>query len=263
MTASSASTESAGPSVPCEMSVTSLPWSAAARVRALGSLGRVSERLLFLDDDSAADALTFAGRASRLVEDAVRLQAASGTVAMTAAPLAAHGLLDPTPTVLALRALRVDPELVCDIAVTASGLAADALDPRALTLPETGVSPAWAGVSPPRAGWSAAGEIPAATLASRAQWGIASVAETVPTDAGEDAVRAVRAAIWGAADESLQGLPLGVAFAAFAMGFIGGEEQARVFRAGPWTRLSLARGHVLSRGPARVGLTAVRETGRR
>ena len=74
-------------------------------------------------------------------------------------------------------------------------------------------------------------------------------------------MHAVRAAIWGAADEPLAGLPLGVAFAAFALGFIAGEEQAVVRRNGPWTRVSLARGHVLARGTVRSGLTAVRATG--
>ena len=77
----------------------------------------------------------------------------------------------------------------------------------------------------------------------------------------EDAVRAVRAAVWGAADEGLGGLPLGVAFAAFTLGFIVGEEDAIVRTSGSWTRVSLRRGHVIVRGPARMGMTAVRETG--
>ena len=119
----------------------------------------------------------------------------------------------------------------------------------------------WAGVSPPRAGWTDDGAIAAALLAERVQWGIAAVAEAVPKDAGDDAVHAVRAAIWGAADEPLAGLPLGVAFAAFALGFIASEEQAVVRRNGPWTRVSLARGHVLTRGTVRSGLTDVRATG--
>ena len=78
---------------------------------------------------------------------------------------------------------------------------------------------------------------------------------------GEDVVRAVRAEIWGNADDALDGLPLGVAFAAFALGFIGGDEQAAVRTAGPWMRVSLSRGHVLSRSTTRAGLTPVRMTG--
>lgn len=96
-------------------------------------------RVLFPDADAAADALTFAGRTARLGDGAVRLQGANGTLAMTSAPLAPRGLLDPTPTVLALRALPVDPELECDVVVEASALRASADDPRAVELPETAV----------------------------------------------------------------------------------------------------------------------------
>ncbi|GAB2508266.1 hypothetical protein GCM10027064_02100 [Microbacterium petrolearium] len=219
----------------------------------------MAPRLLLADADSARDALTFAGRAAQAGAEGVRLQGAGGVLAMTSAALAPHGLLDRTPTVLAMRVLAADPELECDL-VVAELAATD--DPTALALPETAIAPAWAGIAPPRAGWEARGEIAAATLASRAQWGIAAVAERLPQNPGEDAVRAVRGAVWGAPDEELGGLPLGVAFAAFAFGFVGGEERARVMAAGRWTRVTLRRGHVLSRGPAVSGMTQVRPTGR-
>lgn len=218
----------------------------------------MTARLVLADADSASDALTFSGRAAMAGAEGVRLQAAGGVLAMTSAALAPQGLLDRTPTVLAMRVLAADPELQCDLVV--SELRATD-DPVALELPDTALAPAWAGISPPRGGWSARDTIAAATLASRAQWGIAAVAERLPTDAGEDVVRAVRGSVWGSPDADLGGLPLGVAFAAFAFGFIGGEEQARVMTAGRWTRVTLRRGHVLTRGPAAVGLTAVRETG--
>lgn len=222
----------------------------------------MSERVVFPDPHAAADVLTFAGRASRLGDGALRLQAAGGTLAMTCAPLAPRGLLDTTPTVLAMRALPVDADLQCDIVVDASLLTVAPDDATALVLPVVGLSPAWAGVAPPRAGWTAAAGIPASTLASSAQWGIAAVAEALPSDPGEDAVRAVRAAVWGEPDAALSSLPRGAAFAAFGMGFIVGEEIARVLTSGPWTRITLDRGHVLVRGPVRMGLTPVRETGR-
>ncbi|WP_336631222.1 MULTISPECIES: hypothetical protein [unclassified Microbacterium] len=220
----------------------------------------MSHRLLFADAPSAADALTFARRAARLGDGAVRLKAEGGLLLMSAAPLAPRSLMESTPTIIGMRAVRVDPELVCDLVVPGSGLAV-ADDPSALELPETAVTATWAGVSAPRSGWSAVGTLSAATLAERAQWGIAAVAETAPTDAGEEALHAVRASIWGAADGPLDDLPLGTAFAAFALGFIGGEESAEVRTNGPWTRVSLARGHVLTRGTVRVGLTPVRATG--
>jgi len=221
----------------------------------------MSQRLIFPDAEAAADALTFASRTSRLGDSGVRLQAANGTLAMTSAPLAPRGLLDATPTVLALRALPVDPELVCDLVVEAPLLVAAPDDDRAVILPEVAVSPAWAGVAPPKGGWEAAGTLRAAVLAARAQFGIASVAEAMPADPGEDVVRTVRAAVWGAPDDQLAGLPLGAAFAAFALGFIVGEEDARLLTAGPWSRLTLTRGHILVRGPQRIGLGPVRATG--
>ena len=220
-----------------------------------------AQRLLFPDPDTARDALTFASRASRLAEDAVRLQAAGGVLSMTAAPLAPKGLMDATPTVLAMRALAVDPELVCDLVVMASALSVAPDDASALLLPETGLSPAWAGVSAPRSGWEARGVVAASTLAALGHRGIAAVAESVPTDSGEDIVRGVRAHVWGEHSEELAGLPLGVAFAALALGFVGGDEEARVYGSGAWTRVSLHRGHVLVRGPVRIGLTEVRGTG--
>lgn len=218
-------------------------------------------RLLFPDAPTAADALTFAQRAVRLGDGAVRLRATGGTLAVTSAPLAPESLLDATPTVLGMRLMRVDPELECDLVVDAASLAIAGDDPRAVVLPDTAVTAPWAGISPPRAGWEQAGQLAAATLAARAQWGIAAVAEAVPDAAGAEVVRAVRAEVWGRADDDLDGLPLGVAFAAFALGFIAGEETAAVRRLGPWTRLTLSRGHVLTRSTMRSGLTGVRSTG--
>ena len=219
-------------------------------------------RLLFSDPRGAVDVLTFAQRAARLGDGAVRLRAEGGLLALSCAPLAPQTLLDATPTVLGMRIVAVDPELVCDLVIEADGLAADDDDEHALRLPETAVSAPWAGIAPPRSGWEEAGTLSAAVLASRAQWGIADVAQRVPTTAGEDVVRALQADVWGPADPELSGLPRGVAFAAFALGFIVGEEQATVRRSGPWTRVTLARGHVLSRDTVRSGLTAVRSTGR-
>ena len=133
--------------------------------------------------------------------------------------------------------------------------------PISCSCPTIALAPSWAGVSPPRGGWvqiethRRVGARLARAVGDRA------VAESIPQNPGEDAVRAVRAAVWGAADDALGGLPLGVAFAAFTLGFIVGEEDAAVRTSGSWTRVSLRRGHIIVRGPARVGMTAVRETG--
>ncbi|MFT3799246.1 hypothetical protein [Microbacterium sp.] len=220
-------------------------------------------RLLFPDPATATDVVAFAGRAARIGDGAVRLRAQRGTLALTAALLSPQTLLEATPTVLGMRFARIDPELECDLTVDAAALAAAPDDARALVLPESAVAAPWAGIAPPRAGWVDGGGLAAAVLAARAQWGVAAVAHALPAGAGDEAVRAVRADVWGSSDADLLGLPRGVAFAAFALGFIGGEETASVRRSGPWTRVSLARGHVLTRAHVHSGLTAVRATGGR
>lgn len=217
------------------------------------------QRLVLADADTARDVLTFIGRSSQISDDGVRLQGAGGILAVTSAALAPQGLFDQTPTILAMRIVRADPELECDIVV--DELTAADEDDRMLQLPDTGRSPAWAGVAPPRGGWEHTGALESATVAQRAQWGISAVARGATPGAGEEAVRALRAAIWGEPDEDLAGLPRGMAFAAHAFGFISGDESVAVTRSGRWTRLGFARGHVLSRGPMVTGLTAVRGTG--
>lgn len=207
----------------------------------------------------ATDALTFARRAATLGDGAVRFTASDGLLTLTCAPLAPRGLLDSTPTILGMRVMRIDPELVCDLSVEGSSLRIDT--PGDLVLPETAVSPPWAGVTPGRDGWTADGSLSAATLATRAQWGIAAVASALPDNPGEDVVKTVRASVWSPADAELGGLPLGVAFAAFALGFIAGEESAHVFASDGWARISLTRGHILVRRPKRARLTDVRATG--
>lgn len=215
---------------------------------------------MLADRDTARDVLTFLGRARQVSDEGVRLQGNRGVLVLTAAALAPHGLFDRTPTVLAMRIVHADPELQCDIVV--DELAADD-DERMLVLPETGRSPAWAGVAPPRGGWQRTGSVAAATIAQRAQWGIAAVARGAAPGSGEEAVRALRAAIWGEADEELADLPRGVAFAAHAFGFIAGEEDVPITVSGRWSRLAFRRGHVLARGPVATGLTPVRGTGGR
>lgn len=215
--------------------------------------------LLFPTPAAATDLLTFAGRASRLGDGAVRLRASAGALVLTASVLAPRTLGEEVPTILGMRVLSVDPELLCDLVVEASALAA--AGPGQVALPEVAVSAPWAGVSPPRSGWEQAGEIDASVLAARAQWGMSAVARALPTGAGDEVVQAVRAEIWGAPDDALDGLPRGLAFAAFALGFIGGAERAAIRRSGVWTRMSLARGHVLVRSGAPRGLTPVRTTG--
>lgn len=214
--------------------------------------------LVFPDAETARDVLTFAERAVKAGTEGVRVTAHRGVAVVTVAVLASQGLLDPTPLVLGVRIAQIDPELECDLVVRElhRGSASNTL-----TLPETALAPAWAGVSPPRGGWVRTRQLPAALIANRAQWGISAVAHGSPTGSGEHAVQSLRTAVWGAPDDELDGLPRGVAFAAHALGFIQGEELAAVSESGRWKRVSLVRGHILTRGPALTGMTPVRTTG--
>ncbi|MFB8893091.1 MULTISPECIES: hypothetical protein [Microbacterium] len=221
----------------------------------------MSERLLFPQPEVARDVLTFAGRAARHGDGILRLRARAGVLALSCAPLAPRSLTDATPFVLALRTARVDPELECDLTIDAAALAPDGDDDRAVRLPDSGVAASWVGVSPPRSGWREAGSLDSAQVSLRAQWGIAAVARQLPAGAGDDVVHLVRSSIWGTPDEDLGGLPLGVAFAAVGLGFIAGAEHPTIRRTDVWTRVSFARGHVLTRGPVAMGLTPVRATG--
>ncbi|MBN9196816.1 MAG: hypothetical protein J0I44_12190, partial [Microbacterium sp.] len=126
----------------------------------------MSARLRFPDPLAAADLVTFAGRAALMGADGLRLHASAGTLAMTTAVLAPRGLLDANPTVLGMRILSVDPELVCDLVVEPTSLQTADDDARAVALPDTAIAPAWAGIAPPRGDWEPVGEIAASVLAA-------------------------------------------------------------------------------------------------
>lgn len=206
------------------------------------------QTLRFPDSEARDDFLTFTSRASRLSDPEVRLEASRGTLATWAPILVPRGLLDRTPTILALRALPVDPELVCDLIVAASSVVASTNDTTAAELPATALRATWAGVSAPRGGWTPVRTIDSADVAARAHEGMARVAEVVPADAGAEAVQRVRSAVWSEPVEAWSGLSLGAGFAAVALGFIVGSEQVHLLKSGAWARLSFARGHVLVRG---------------
>lgn len=241
-----------------------------------GSVEGMNARLVLSDPAAATDLLTFASRAAALDEPLVRLQAAEGVLIATAAALAPASLIDATPTVLGMRVSRVDPEVECDLVIAADELAAGT--DAEIVLPERGRRAAWAGISPPRGGWAPLEPVSIATLRDVAERGIAVVAREAVPGLGEDLVRRIRARVWGEGASELGGLPAGVAFAATALGFFGAAAtadpaadaaatpaaasgQARVWASGPWTRIALPGGHVLTRARTTAGLTAVRRTG--
>lgn len=212
------------------------------------------DRSLVLPDAGAVqDMRTYLGRADRVDRASVRLVAEGGVLAVYTAVLHPAGLLDETPTVLGLRTVAVERHLQLDAVVPIASLL-DRLErlpgngdgPIELALPTEVATVTWAGVAPPRSGWSPVDRTDAGRLAELARSGIVEVAENIPIDAGEALVRRVRSEVWGRPIDGLEFVPQGAAFAAQSLGFLGDPlEQVPVYGSGPWTRLSTERGHVL------------------
>ncbi|HKU09846.1 MAG TPA: hypothetical protein VJQ61_01255 [Sinomonas sp.] len=206
------------------------------------------------DPEAVADLRTFLTRA-RAIEPAgaVRLQAVGSVLAVYVCVLQPRALGDGTPTVLGMRAVALAQPAEVDATVPMSAVA-DRLARMGdggtlLDVPSSSVHVAWAAVSPPRGPWIPTREVAAAVLGNAAAAGMAEVAALVPDQPGAAMVSGARAAVWGRDVEGVAGLPAGAAFAAEALGFLGGGEAVSVFASGTWVRLSSARGHVLCRTP--------------
>jgi hypothetical protein len=215
------------------------------------------------------DLQTFLGRSARIDDGAVRLIGSGGVLAVYTCVLQPAGLLDRAPTVLGLRTFAAETQAPVDSVVPIRAL----LDRLArlegpatgspgqpvgvLVPPDTATAP-WAGISPPRSGWERLPEIGADALRTAARAGIDEVAAAVPTGIGEQIVTRVRAEVWGRPVAGAPDVVAGGAFAAYGLGFLGpdpepaaavddAEPAVAVLRAGSWTRLTTARGHVLVR----------------
>lgn len=206
-------------------------------------------RVELADDESLADLGTFASRARRLDDDgAVRLVVAGGVLAayVCVVPTTA---LDGAGLVLGLRTYAVRSPAALDVTVPLAAVLDRTHRGRrdgVLPVPPVTVSARWAGVSPPRGGWGDPVDVPAARLAEVARGGVAKVAEGAPEGSGASAVAALRRRVWSEPAEVAAGvtMPSGLAFAVDALGFGG---PARLFRSGPWWRLTGPGGHALAR----------------
>lgn len=209
--------------------------------------------LHLVDDRSAADLGTYLRRAGRADPDGgARMVVHGNVLAVYVCPLVGGG----GPTAMGLRTFALT-----------SGTAVDGLDvvvPIAalgdrLARPENGsavpVPPmsltglAWTGIAPPRSGWEPGGTVPGRELLEAADAGISEVAAGSPDAAGAPAVASLRARVWGRSLPGSPAVPAGAAFVAHALGFVVRDEEATLFTNGPWTRLSMIRGHVLARLP--------------
>lgn len=207
-------------------------------------------------DPAALDDLrTFLARAQRIEDGSVRLIADSGVLAVYTAVLYPVGLLDETPTVLGLRTLALTGGDALDVVVPIRSLLlrveraqeqAAGGGAVAVGLPMEVHTATWAAISPPRGGWRAVPSVDGALLGRVAREGIAEVAEAVPDAVGESIVRRVRAEVWAREIPGFEHIPTGAAFAADSLGFLR-DDEVRVYETGPWTRLTMHRGHVLVR----------------
>jgi hypothetical protein len=223
----------------------------------------MTSSFLLSDALDLGDLSVFLGRAERIEDGSVRLIASNGVLAAYVGVLYPAGILDRSPTVLALRTFALPRQERFDVVVPiramldrlarAGAEVADRAetDPVELSLPVESGTATWAGVSPPRSGWrpldALGGGIAGDVLERAARDGIDEVARVIPTGTGEQIVGRVRSEVWGRDVEGAPRLPTGAAFAAYSLGFLRAGEPALVYENGPWLRLSTSRGHVLVR----------------
>lgn len=236
--------------------------------------------LVLPDVAGLTDLQTFVGRAKQIEPaGAVRLAAHGLVLAIYASALHGGG----APTVLAMRVLALAEPSDVDVtvpvaaltdrfALTDRSLAPQRLNPQKLGAPirlalpsMTATGATWAGMVPPRTGWSVEGVLRVSDLRRAARTGIEEVAAGTPQIAGAAAVAKLRALVWGRPLGGHAELPAGTAFAAEAFGFLGSsrssggidadevfdqeadQDAVSLHRAGRWWRLSMTRGHVLAR----------------
>lgn len=232
-------------------------------------------QLTLADSGEAADLAAFLGRQLRWDRTAAaRLQVGAGVLAVFTQP-ARFGVLAVQPRRLragataeasagaagagdAGRAAGGAPATL-DVTVSAGELL-DGIDEgrQSVAVPAPVTGPAWAGLLPPRAGWTPLAEVPAD--AARAAAG-AVVAEFRRRTERLPEPERTRAALDGLAEEvwsrRLPGtpLPLRAVHAAHALGFLRGEGPFAVLHRGPWLRLRTPVGSVALRHAGAQGLS--------
>lgn len=215
-----------------------------------------TDLLRFADVESLQDLGTLVARA-RTLDDAgaIRLQAGGGVLAAWVCVLPGRGVLG-QGVVLGLRVMPLeDSRAQLDTTVPLAAIS-DRLawrertgDIRAeLPVPPAQAGAPWAALTPPRSGWEPAGSIASDDLVTAAREGIAEVAQGAPEGSGGHAVAALRERVWSRPlGEEPPAVPAGAGLAAYGLGFARPGERATLLQAGPWTRVTLEAGHVLTR----------------
>lgn len=216
------------------------------------------ESLVLTDHESVSDLHTYLARARTLGEAEARLQAAGDALAVYVPVLHPDTLGSDVPTILGLRIAKLEGHQADGVdAVYPLGALTDRLarmggDSVELRLPPAEAAASWAGVAPPRQGWSRLGEYDDDALRAVADEGMRAVAAAVPDHSGKPVVATVRGRIWSSPSGHAD-LPAGAAFAAELLGFLRPGGTSVLFENGRWRRLSSAGGHVLVRLAARLG----------
>lgn len=215
----------------------------------------MSAALRFADTHTVADFRTFTARARANDDSGMRLVAVGGVLAAYVCTLRPTVLGEAVPTVLGLRTMGLAEDAQVNVTVPLGSV----LDRLArmpegdvvFPVPTVTVTENWAGVLPPRSGWSAAGTVGSDAIEQVARDGITEVAETLPERPGAPLVSSARIAVWGRPMSGVPGaVPAGAAFGALSLGFLEAGADTTVFTNGRWSRLSTARGHVLVRAAA-------------
>lgn len=208
--------------------------------------------VFFHDQADLSDLAAFLTRAKKMdSEGAVKLRCFGDVLAVYVSPIYSGSLMGDGPTVLGLRTLKLalPAELDGTFEISAileriANLTSGNLE---LAMPPSQVRVAWSGVTPPRQGWEAVGELEQSQLTEWAKSGIAEVAIALPESVGSSIAAKIRLQIWGTAVDSELGLPGAAAFAMAGLGFMQKGEKIRVFASHNWLRLSSEHGHVLSK----------------
>ncbi|OUM39558.1 hypothetical protein [Arthrobacter sedimenti] len=214
-----------------------------------------SSSLRFADSHTVADFRTFTARARANDDGGMRLLTVGRVLAAYVCTLRPTVLGEAVPTVLGLRTMALHAHADVDVTVSLGSV----LDRLArmhdgdleFPVPAVTVTENWAGILPPRSGWTHAGTITSGALEQAAKDGIGEVARSLPERAGAPLVSSARTAVWGRPLAGVPGaVPAGAAFGAFSLGFLEPGAEATLHTNGRWSRLSTGRGHVLVRAAA-------------
>lgn len=195
---------------------------------------------------AAADLATFARRVTKFEPEAVMRIVSHGS---------AVGCFAETPfDVLALRAVSLTEPVELDVVVEAGTLAARAVGSGGeLELPPALPALRWTSSLPPRSGFTELARLKQDDVRERVDKSIEefklrapSLTEGLALREGRTALEGLAAKLWDV--ELAGGVPLRLAHAAHSYGFLGGDGEVVLRKAGSWQRLDAPNGAIVARG---------------